>query len=62
MGHKFYTSLEEYGKPIEMSVIAVPPAAVKEAVIRSLKAKAKTVVIITAGFKEVDESGRSSRA
>ena len=30
MGQKFYTSLEEYGKPIDMSVIAVPTAAVKD--------------------------------
>ena len=44
MGQKFYTSLEEYGKTIDMSVIAVPTAAVKEAVISSLKAKAKAVV------------------
>jgi acetyl coenzyme A synthetase (ADP forming)-like protein len=57
MGQKFYTSLEEYGKPIDMSVIAVPTAAVKGAVISSLKAKAQAVVIITAGFKEVDEEG-----
>ncbi len=57
MGQKFYTSLEEYGKPIDMSVIAVPTAAVKGAVISSLKAKAKAVVVITAGFKEVDEAG-----
>jgi acetyl coenzyme A synthetase (ADP forming)-like protein len=57
MGQKFYTSLEEYGKPIDMSVIAVPTAAVKGAVISSLQAKAKAVVVITAGFKEVDEEG-----
>jgi acetyltransferase len=57
MGQKFYTSLEEYGKPVDMSVIAVPTTAVKGAVISSLKAKAKAVVIITAGFKEVDEEG-----
>ncbi len=57
LGQRFYTSLEEYGKPIEMSVIAVPTAAVKGAVVSSLKAKAKAVVVITAGFKEVDEEG-----
>ena len=32
LGQKFYTSLEEYGKPIDLSVIAVPTAAVKGAV------------------------------
>jgi len=57
LGLKFYTSLEEFGGTIDTSVIAVPTAAVKEAVISSLKAKAKAVVIITAGFKEVDEAG-----
>lgn len=57
MGQKFYKSLEEYGKPIDMSVICVSTAAVKDAVISSLRAKAKGIVVITAGFKEVDEEG-----
>ncbi len=57
LGHKLYASLEEYGKPIDLSVIAVPTAAVKGAVISSLKAGAKAVVVITAGFKEVGEEG-----
>ncbi len=57
MGQKFYTSLEEYGRTIDTSVIAVPTKAVKDAVISSLRAKAKAVVVITAGFKEVDEEG-----
>ena len=39
MGLKIYTSLEEYGKPIDMSVIVVPTAVVKEAVVHSLKAR-----------------------
>ena len=57
MGLKVYSSLEEYGKPIDMSVIAVPTTAVREAVVSSLKRNVKLVVIITAGFKEVDEAG-----
>jgi len=57
LGQKFYTSLEEYGKSIDCSVIAVPTKAVKGAVQSSLEAGAKAVVIITAGFKEVDEEG-----
>ena len=57
LGQKFYTSLEEYGKPIDCSVIAVPTKVVKGAVDSSLRAGAKAVVIITAGFKEVDEAG-----
>lgn len=57
LGLKFYSSLEEYGKRIEASVIAVPTKAVKGAVASSLTAGAKAVVVITAGFKEVDEEG-----
>jgi acetate---CoA ligase (ADP-forming) len=57
MGLKIYTSLEEYPKPIDMSLIVVPTAVVKEAVIHSLRRDAKSIVIITSGFKEVDEAG-----
>ena len=57
LGHKVYTSLEEYGKHIDLSVIAVPTAAVKGAVVSSLRQGAKAVVVITAGFKEVGEEG-----
>ena len=54
LGQRFYPSLEDYGKPVEMSVITVPRENVLETVTSSLKAKAKAVVVITAGFKEVD--------
>ena len=57
LGHKIYTSLEEYGKQIDLSVIAVPTAAVKGAVMSSLRQGAKAIVVITAGFKEVGEEG-----
>ena len=57
LDHKVYTSLEEYGKRIDLSVIAVPTAAVKGAVVASLRQGAKAVVVITAGFKEVNEEG-----
>jgi len=57
LGLQVYSSLEEYGRPIDLSVIAVPVPAVKEAVASSLKRNAKLVIIITAGFKEVDDAG-----
>jgi acetate---CoA ligase (ADP-forming) len=57
LGHKLYASLEEYGKQIDLSVIAVPTAAVKGAVVSSLRQGAKAIVVITAGFKEVGEEG-----
>ncbi len=57
LGIKSFTSLEEYGENVMLSVIAVPTAAVKDAVAASIKQGAKSVVVITAGFKEVDEEG-----
>lgn len=57
LGLPVYPSLDEYGKPVDLAVIAVPVPAVKEAVASSLKHSAKLVIIITAGFKEVDEAG-----
>lgn len=57
MGQKIYTSLDEYGKDIDMGVIAVPTKGVKDAVLSCLRAGAKAIVVITAGFKEVDEEG-----
>ncbi len=46
-----------YGSEIDLSVIAVPVPAVKEAVENSIEAGAKSIVIITAGFKEVSPDG-----
>jgi acetate---CoA ligase (ADP-forming) len=57
LGQKIYASLEDYGQGIDMGVIAVPTAAVKGAVISCLRAGAKAIVIITAGFKETGEEG-----
>lgn len=57
LGQKIYASLEDYGQGIDMGVIAVPTAAVKGAVISCLRAGAKAIVVITAGFKETGEEG-----
>lgn len=57
LGHPIYKSLEEYGKPIDLGVIAVPPAQVKEAGASCIRAGAKGLVVITAGFKEVGPEG-----
>lgn len=57
LGVKCYKSLEEYGRPIDLSLIVVGHKYVKPAVQDSIKAGAKTVVVITAGFKEVGAKG-----
>ncbi|RME95024.1 MAG: CoA-binding protein, partial [Verrucomicrobia bacterium] len=56
-GIKCYKSLEEYGGQIDLSIIVVANKYVKSAVESSIKAGAKAIVVITAGFKEVSEEG-----
>ena len=52
-----YKDLSEYEGAVDMSVIAIPTQSVKDAVTSSISAGAKAVIVITAGFKEVDEEG-----
>ncbi len=57
LGVKCYKDTSEYGGTVDMSVIAIPTQYVKSAVTSSISAGAKAIVVITAGFKEVDEAG-----
>jgi acetyltransferase len=58
LGLSCYSSLQKYGKPVDLCVIAVPPPAVAEAVRGSIRAGVKAVVVVTAGFRETGEEGR----
>jgi acetate---CoA ligase (ADP-forming) len=57
LGVKAYKDLSDLKDPIDMSVITVPTEHVKNAVISSIAAGAGAIVVITAGFKEVDQAG-----
>jgi acetyltransferase len=57
LGLKAYKSLTEFGGKIDLSVIVVGGKYVKDAVQSSIEAGAKTIVVITAGFKEVGAKG-----
>ncbi len=57
LGVKCYKSLDEFGGKIDLSVIVVGGKYVKEAVQNSIRAGAKTIIVITAGFKEVGSKG-----
>lgn len=57
LGIKTYKDLGEYSSTVELSVIAVPQKFVKDAVSDSLNAGAKSIIVITAGFKEVGAEG-----
>jgi acetyl coenzyme A synthetase (ADP forming)-like protein len=57
LGLKCYPDLKTYGKKIDLSLIALPTPLVRQAVESSIDAGAGAIVIITAGFKEVGETG-----
>jgi len=57
LGVRCYKDLADYSEKIDLSVIAVPTQAVKAAVMSSISAGAKSIIVITAGFKEVDAEG-----
>ena len=57
LGKPCYPDLKTYGAKIDLCLIAVPTALVKDAVIASIDAGAESIVIITAGFKEVGAEG-----
>lgn len=57
LGVKCYKSLDDYGEKIDLSIVVVGGKYVREAIKSSIAAGAKTVVVITAGFKEVGAQG-----
>ena len=57
LGVKCYPDLAAYEGEIELSVVVVPPKFVKEAIKKSINSGAKTIIVITAGFKEVSAEG-----
>lgn len=57
LGVKAYKDLSNLKGSIDLSVITVPTEHVKNAVIASVEAGAGALVVITAGFKEVDQAG-----
>jgi len=57
LGLKCYPNLAAYDGKIDLSIIVIPTAMVKQAVLDSIESGAKAICIITAGFKEVGEEG-----
>jgi acetate---CoA ligase (ADP-forming) len=57
LGLKCYKSLAEYEGQIDLSIIMVAGKYVKDALQASISAGAKSVIVITAGFREVGAEG-----
>lgn len=54
-----YPSLADYNGKIDLSIIALPAQVVPSAVKESVNAGAKAIIVVSSGFKEVDENGAS---
>lgn len=52
LGYRCYSSLRQITKPIDVIVIVVPAAAVRQVMLDAAENRARAAVIITAGFKE----------
>jgi len=57
LGRKCYHDLKDFPGRVDLGIVVVPLEAVKGAIQSAIDAKAKAVVIITAGFKEVGPEG-----
>jgi len=57
LAQRCFASLSAVTEPIDLCVVAVPPARVRQAVEEALAARVRAVAILTAGFKEVGEEG-----
>ena len=59
MGHKAYPALGDVPGPVDLVYIVLPQAHVAEAIRQCVTAKAGAACIITAGFSEASEKGRT---
>ncbi len=57
LGLKSYPSITEVPEPIDLAIIVIPASGVPKAVSECVKAKVKSAIIISAGFKELGEQG-----
>ncbi len=57
LGLPCYPDLSAIQEPVDLCVIALPPAMVKAAVEEALARRVRSLAVLTAGFKEVGEEG-----
>jgi acetate---CoA ligase (ADP-forming) len=62
LGVKCYKALSDFGGKVDLGIVVVGGKYVKEAVQNCITAGAKTVIVITAGFKEVGAKGAEAEA
>ncbi len=61
-GHQSLTSISEYKERLDLTIIAVPQPVVEQIIDECIRNQARSVIIITAGFKEVGKEGQEHEA
>jgi acyl-CoA synthetase (NDP forming) len=59
LGHRVYPTVRDVPEPVDLALIAVPTDAVLHAIEECAQAHAKAAVILTGGFAEVGDEGRT---
>ncbi|MEW6195036.1 MAG: acetate--CoA ligase family protein [Bacteroidota bacterium] len=57
LGFKTYRTIEEIDEPIELAIVVVQKQFVEESVDSLLTKKVRSIILITAGFKEIGKEG-----
>ncbi|HSR18875.1 MAG TPA: acetate--CoA ligase family protein, partial [Ignavibacteriaceae bacterium] len=58
LGYKCYPSVDSVNSDIDLAIVAVPKISVEETIGHLLAKKVSSIILITAGFKEVGEAGK----
>lgn len=58
LGFKSYTSILEITKEIDLAIILVPAKIVEDIIEECIEKKVKGIIIVTAGFGEIDDKGK----
>ncbi len=59
LGHRVYPTVRDVPEPVDLALVAVPTDAVLHAIEECAQAHAKAAVILTGGFAEVGDEGRT---
>lgn len=57
LGYKCFSSIDEINEPIDLAIIVVPKQFAEDSIDSLIKKNVKSIVLITAGFKEIGKEG-----
>ena len=57
LGYKCFKSIDEIIDPIDLALVVVPKFAVEDTIKKLLDKNVKSIILVTAGFKEVGNKG-----